>query len=143
MLFLAVLLIALGWAGWLWAWGRDRYSSVSGLGLPPSPFAAPPASRLSAPRSSANARQRRRQVLGSAGVGLLLSFLLARAWAPMWVPTIGFLVFLVWYGAAVYRIEVGKGAPVAPSLQNRFGPVLEERPDTDVAQVGPSPHEVQ
>lgn len=138
MLFLIVLFIALGWAGWLWAWGRDRYTSVSGLGLPPSPFAAPPASRLSAPRNQNGARQRRREVLGSAVVAFFLCLLLARSWAPMWLPTVGSLAFLVWYGAAVYRIEVGNGESVVPSLQQRFGPVLEDGPSaTETSQIRP------
>ena len=61
MLFLTVLVIALGWAGWFWAWGRDRYVSGSNLGLPPNPFAAAPTSPWSAPNNRAGARLRRRQ----------------------------------------------------------------------------------
>ena len=127
MLFLVVLVIALGWAGWIWAWGRDRYTASGGLGLPPSPFAVAPASRLSSPRDSAGARMRRRQVLGSAGVGLLLAFLIARAWSPMWVPTIGIAAFLGWYGLAVYRIETGNTGPAVKTIQQRFGPVIDDQ----------------
>lgn len=138
MLFLTVLFIALGWAGWLWAWGRDRYIAGSGLGLPPSPFAPAPSSRLAAPIDRRSARRRRREVLVTAGVMTLLSLLLARAWSPLWVVTMMSFAFLIWYGWAVYRLENGGSTELTfDAVQARFGPVV----DLDRAPVsaGPAP----
>ncbi len=125
MLFLVVLLIALGWAGWLWAWGRDRYVSGSSLGLPPNPFAAAPTSRLAAPNDRIGARRRRREILGTLAVVALISLVLARAWTPMWAVTAVSVVALLSYGWAVYRLEAGGARPAMDSLQQRFGPVPE------------------
>ena len=130
MLFLTVLVIALGWAGWFWAWGRDRYVSGSNLGLPPNPFAAAPTSPWSAPNNRARARLRRRQVIGTLVAFTLFGFVMARAWAPMWVPTVASLGFLVWYGWAVYRLENEGSGPTLESVQQRFGPV----PDVDASR---------
>ena len=70
---------------------------------------------------------RRRQVLGSVSVGVLLTFLLARAWSPMWLPTVVLFAFLCWYGLAVYRIETGDTEPALRSIQQRFGPVVDDQ----------------
>jgi len=126
MLFLVVLVIALGWAGWFWAWGRDRYTAGTSMGLPPSPFNAPPASSLGPPRNAVSARRRRREVLGTVSAGVLVSFLLSLAWTPMWFLTLSLFAFLCWYALAVYRLENGTETSTVRSLQNRFGPVLDE-----------------
>ena len=133
MLFLVVILIALGWAGWLWAWGRDRY--VAGdLGLPPNPFISPPASRLAAPNSWSGARQRRREVLGTLALCCVLGAVLAQAWSPMWVFTVASLGLLLWYGWAVYRLEVGGTDAARESIQKRFAPVPESDPTKRVRE---------
>ena len=134
VLFFVVLVIALGWAGWLWAWGRDRY--VSGdLGLPPNPFAAAPTSRLAAPNTQSKARQRRREVLGTLAVVTLLSILLARAWSLMYVIAFASLCASLSYAWAVYRLEVDGTGPTIESMQRRFGPVVE----TEGPAPSPSP----
>lgn len=135
MLFLTVLVIALGWAGWLWAWGRDRYVSGSSLGVP-NPFAHAPVSRLAAPHDQVGARQRRREVLGTLVVTTLLSFLIARAWAPMWVVAAMSFFALLGYGWAFYQLENGGAGTAIGSLQQRFGPVPETGP---APEIGPAP----
>ena len=45
----------------------------------------------------------------------------------MWVPTIGIAAFLGWYGLAVYRIETGNTGPAVKTIQQRFGPVIDDQ----------------
>lgn len=126
MLFLVILVIALGWAGWFWSWGRDRYVSNTGVGLPPNPFAPRSPSALAPPRTPQMARRRRREVLGVLALVALLTFLLARAWSLMWtVQVLADVAFLA-YGWAVLTLERPRlsndsGAVARPSLQ----PVLD------------------
>lgn len=128
MLFFVILIIALGWAGWFWAWGRDRYVSKSGLGLPPSPFGPQPQSPLGAPRTSVRARRRRREVLAALATGVLLSFLIARNWSPMWLVTIGLLGALVAYGRAVYLFENPEARDgIETPFRARLGPVMDDQ----------------
>lgn len=126
MLFLVILVIALGWAGFFWSWGRDRFVSNAGLGYPPNPFAPAPVSALAPPRTAAMARRRRREVLGALGLLALLTFLIARSWAPMWVINVPVVLAFAGYGWAVYSIERGPrevNEPIAARL--RLQPVLD------------------
>lgn len=135
MLFFVVLAIGLGWAGWVWAWGRDRYVSQSGLGYAPNPFAAPAPSFLGSPLTNADARRRRREVLAGLGSLWIVSFLIARAWGPMWVVTVAITIAAIAYAIAVYRLEAPEASqPI--SFQQRFAPV----PDPSVTRL--SPYEV-
>lgn len=120
MLYLVILVIALGWAGWFWSWGRDRFVSNTGLGLPPSPLAPRPPSALAPPRNATMARRRRREVLGALALAALLSFLLARAWSPVWAMHLLIDVALAGYSWAVYRIECGP-VPERPSFSLQSG----------------------
>lgn len=142
MLFLVVLIIALGWAGWFWSWGRDRFMSNSGLGGLPDPFAARAPSVLAPPRTAAMARRRRREVLGALGLCALLTFLLARSWSPMWTLHLAIDVALLAYGWAVYSLERPAAAvtafgerPMAPARRSRLQPVLDGAVERD--QPGP------
>ena len=139
MLFFIVVVIALGWAGWLWSWGRDRYVSTPGLGLPPNPFGPTPTSRFGAPQSRSHARRRRREVLGSLVVGVLISFLLSQAWALLWAVTVVGAFLLGWYAVAVYQLENGGDRSIGASFQDRFGPVLD---DADPGADRVVPHDV-
>jgi len=105
MLFLVVLVIALGWAAWFWSWGRDRLVSNPGLGLPTDLFAKDPPSAFGPPRTAAMARRRRREVLGALGLCVLLSLLLARSWSPMWSVHLLADGALAAYAWAVYSLE--------------------------------------
>ena len=126
MLFLVVLVIALGWAGWFWSWGRDRFVSNSGLGLPPSPFAPRPISPLSPPRTAAMARRRRREVLGALCLMALMSFLIARAWTPFWTVQLLIDLALLTYGWAVLTIERPQpGEESRTVTRPRLQPVLD------------------
>jgi len=137
MLFLVILMIALGWAGWLWSWGRGRYVSNAGLGLPGNPLAPRPMTALSLPRTANMARRRRREVLGALALLVLLTFLLARAWSFLWTLQVVADVSFLAYGWAVLSIE----RPSAVSREERavlrssLQPVLDLRRDR--VQPGP------
>jgi hypothetical protein len=130
MLFLVVLVIALGWAGWFWSWGRDRFVSNSGLGLPPDPFMARAPSAFAPPRTPAMARRHRREVLGALGLCALLTVMLARTWSPMWSLHVMTDLALVVYAWAVYSLE-------RPRLGNEPGPVARRRLQPVLDGVGP------
>jgi hypothetical protein len=148
MLFLVVLIIALGWAGWFWSWGRDRFVSNNGLGLSPNPFAPRPASPLSAPRTASMARRRRREVLGALALAALLSFLLARAWSLLWTVHIAVDLALIAYAAAVFMHErpsvqsLDTNSSVSPlatraiEVRRRLHPVLD--PSVSANRPGPN-----
>jgi len=121
MLFLVILVIALGWAGWAWAWGRDRYISGAGIGLPTSPISGRHPSALGAPRTPGMARKRRREVLFALAFAALLTLLLARAWSAMWVLHLLVDVALIAYGWAVYTLESAAGTHGAARAS---GPLL-------------------
>lgn len=139
MQFFVVLLIALGWAGWLWAWGRNQLIERNGLGLPPSPLGPPTTSRFGVPQNPTDARQRRRQVLAGLALGLITSVVLARAWAPLWALAVGCAFLLGWFAVAVYQVESGSPErPIGQSLAERFGPVV----DDEVPSRSPTPEPV-
>lgn len=76
------------------------------------------------------ARRRRREVLGALGLLALLTFLLARAWSPMWTIHVVADIALLAYGWAVLNLERGplpqRGADTAPfSPRTRLAPVLD------------------
>lgn len=129
MLFVVILVIALGWAGWFWSWGRNRYVSNAGLGLLPNPLAPRPMTALSPPRTATMARRRRREVLGALALLVMLTFLLARAWSLLWTLQVLVDVSFLAYGWAVLSIERpgtdsrDERAVMRPSLQ----PVLDTR----------------
>jgi hypothetical protein len=126
MLFIVVLVIALGWAGWFWSWGRDRFVSNSGLSLAPNPFAPRPVSPLSPPRTAAMARRRRREVLGALALLALMTLLIARVWTPFWTVQILIDVALVTYGWAVLNLErPPQGQPSRTVARPRLQPVLD------------------
>lgn len=140
MLFLVVLVIALGWAGWFWSWGRDRFVSNAGLGLPPNPYAPLPVSALAPPRNAAMARRRRREVLGTLGLLALLTLLVARVWSPAWVVNVPVVLAFAGYACAVYSIE---RAPhnVREPVDARMGvqPVLDSTGPRNQPAPGPQP----
>ena len=148
MLFLVILIIALGWAGWFWSWGRDRMLSNNGLGIVPNPFAPRPVSPLSAPRTASMARRRRREVLGALALAALVSFLLARAWSLLWTLHVLVDLALIAYAAAVYALERANVEPLgsrismvpavarAAQVRHRLQPVLDSSESTN----RPGPH---
>ncbi len=139
MLFFVILIIALGWAGWFWAWGRDRYVSQSGLGLPPSPFGPQPHGPLGTPRTLGRARRRRREVLAALVTGIVLSYLIARSWSPMWVATLGLIIATGLYGRAVYLLEnpETRGRGELATLRSRLAPVVDD--ERAMSRPGPAP----
>ena len=142
MLFLVILVIVLGWAGWFWSWGRDRFVSNAGLSLPPSPLAPRPRSALAPPRTAVMARRRRREVLGALALAALLTFLIARAWSPMWTLHVLVDIALLGYAWAVYTLERGPiqprrsvTTPLQTSPKMRLQPVL----DSEAVRAAPGP----
>ncbi len=137
MLYFVVLVIALGWAGWFWSWSRDRFLSNSGLGLPPSPLAPRPPSAFAPPRNAAMARRRRREVLGALALAALLTFLVARAWSPMWLMHVLIDFALLGYGWAVLNFERGPRPARADTgfMRPRLQPVM----DVGAHRVVPGP----
>ena len=105
MLFLAVLIIALGWAGLFWSWGRGRFVSNSGFDLHSNLFAPRSTSPLAPPRTAVMARRRRREVLGALGLMALITLLVARAWTPFWTVQVLVDLALLVYGWAVLTLE--------------------------------------
>ena len=131
MLFLVVLIIALGWAGWIWAWGRDRFMSNRGFGIAPGPLSGRSASAFGAPRTASMARKRRREVLVALGVSAVLTLLLARGWSALWILHIAIDLALIAYGWAVYNIEQGhpaSGRSDGPPSVLRTSPRLSLQP---------------
>ena len=131
MLFLVILVIVLGWAGWFWSWGRDRYVSNAGPGLPSNPLAPRPMTALSPPRTATMARRRRREVLGALALLAVLTFLLARAWSVLWPLQLVIDGTFLAYGWAVLSIE-RVGNPVREqraALRQSLQPVLDVRRD--------------
>lgn len=104
MLFLAVLVIALGWAGWIWAWGRDRFLSNRGFGPVSGTLGGRPSSAFSTPRTMSMARKRRRDVLIALAIAALLTLLLARAWSVLWIAHLLIDAAIVVYGLAVRAV---------------------------------------
>ena len=141
MLLLVILIIALGWAGWFWSWGRDRYVSNSGVGLPPSPLATRPMTApmtvLSPPRTATMAKRRRREVLGALATLALLTFLLARGWSILWPLQLAVDLSFLAYGWAVLSIE----RPAALSAEGRalVRPSLQPVLDVQRDRVQPGP----
>ncbi len=121
MLFLVILVIALGWAGWVWAWSRDRFISGSGIGLPGGALSGRPPSALAAPRTPTMARKRRREVLAALVVAALFTLLLARSWSVLWAVHLLVDVALIAYGWAVFTLE-SNGAP--RNVPQQSGPLL-------------------
>lgn len=103
MLFLAILILALGWAGWLWAWGRDRVAANHGFA--PSPLVGRSSGRWAMPRSAAMARTRRRDVLVGLCIAAMVSFVFAQSWSVLWVAHGLVDVMLLGYAIAVLSIE--------------------------------------
>lgn len=143
MLFLVILVIALGWAGWVWAWGRDRMVSNAGFGLPGSPMGARSTSPLAAPRNPTMARKRRREVLVALAVAALFSLLIARSWSAFWVAHLLIDGALIAYAWAVYSMEANvprspQGAPSPLMRAPRFSlqPVMDERTQFQSANRG-------
>jgi hypothetical protein len=121
MLFLVVLIIALGWAGLFWSWGRGRFVSNSGFDLHSNPFAPRSTSPLAPPRTAVMARRRRREVLGALGLMALITLLVARAWTPFWTMQVLVDLALLVYGWAVLTLE-------RPRLGQESGMVTRPRP---------------
>lgn len=141
MLFLVILVIAIGWAGWFWAWGRDRYVSGSGVGLSVGALLPRNSSALAAPRNATMARKRRREVLAALAVLAILTFLLARSWSALWAIHLVVDIGLVVYAWAVYSIENGPAralsltsSPLMTNPRMAFQPILD---DSLNAQPGP------
>lgn len=141
MLFLVILVIAIGWAGWFWAWGRDRYISGSGSGLPVGARLPRNSSVLATPRTASMARQRRREVLVALTVLAGLTFVLARAWSALWAVHLIVDVGLVVFAWAVYSIENVRPrtldrtpSPLVTSPRMAFQPIVD---DSFVSQPGP------
>ena len=77
-------------------------------------------------------------MLATAGVVVLVSFLLVRAWSLMWLPALISAGFFLWYGWAVYRVENGGNSALAlNAMQARFSPVVEM--DRERVSAGPAP----
>lgn len=92
------------------------------------------------------ARRRRREVLGALGLFVLLTFLLARAWSPMWSVQIIADVALIAYGWAVYALErpssvADAGERLLPALSrvSLLQPVIDG--GAQPQQPGPRPEE--
>ncbi len=137
MTFLVFLLIALGWVGWLWAWGRDRMVGGGGPNLHMPSLQAGPRGPLAPPRTAAMAHRRRREVLAALALLALSTFVLARAWSPLWAVHLLVDVALVAYLWAVCSIERPDLLQARPS----FGPVVE--PAAPRATPGPSARVVE
>ncbi len=59
---------------------------------------------------------------------MLLSFLIARSWSPMWVVTMGLFGALIAYGRAVYLFENPEAREGNESpLRARMGPVMDDQ----------------
>lgn len=131
MTFLVFLLIALGWVGWLWAWGRDRMIGGGSPSLHMPSLQAGPRGPLAPPRTAAMAHRRRREVLAALGLLVLSTFVLARAWSPMWalhlLVDVAFVAYL-WAVCSIERPDLLRSRP-------SFGPVVE----ADVPRPIPGP----
>lgn len=112
MLFLAILVLALGWAGWVWAWARDRASSSYGLAIP---FGARPTSRWGMPQSPAMARTRRRDVLIVLAGVAIVTFVCARSWSLLWALHGLADIAFVAYAVAAFGVEQ-RARPKGPLL---------------------------
>lgn len=123
MTFLVFLLIALGWVGWLWAWGRDRMLG-GGPSLHMPSLQTGPRGPLAPPRTAAMARRRRREVLAALGLLVVSTFVLARAWSAMWavhvLVDVAFLAYL-WAVCSIERPDLLQSRP-------SFGPVVDHAP---------------
>lgn len=134
MLFLAILILALGWAGWLWAWGRDRVATNHGFAL--SPLGGRSGGRWAMPRSAAMARTRRRDVLVGLFVAAMVSFVFARSWSVLWVAHGLIDVMLLGYAVAVLSVEqrsvhrsrpaVGRVSPLLAAPRMALQPIVED-----------------
>lgn len=139
MIFLIVVFIVLGWAGWVWAWGRDRYQAtgVNSLTMGTGGFGTPAPTALSAPRTARAARRRRRQVLASLVGALVISLLISLSWTPWWFVTILLAATLAVYARAVLQLERPvTGAEQLPPLRARLAPVVDGE-NRVVRQPGP------
>lgn len=108
MLFLVIVVIALGWAAFAFSWSRDRLNAKAGFGLPPSPYAVH-SSPMSAPRTASTARMRRQQVLSALIVAAVLTFFMARLWSVLWGLHIIVDLALVAFAAALYARSLNPG----------------------------------
>ncbi len=134
MLFLAILVLALGWAGWLWAWGRDRVAANHGFA--PIPLGGRSSGRWAMPRSAAMSRTRRRDVLVGLCIAAMVSFVFARSWSMLWVAHGLIDVLLLCYGIAVVSIEqrsmqsprpaVGAVSPLLAAPRMSLQPIVED-----------------
>ena len=125
---LIFILIALGWAGVVFAWARDRVGTDTGrlpLGAPRPSLR--PEGPFAPPRTARMARRRRREVLVALVVGVVCSFLLARAWSALWTVHVLFDVALVAYVWAVLALERPGLVSARPTLTPVRHPEAGER----------------
>ncbi len=138
MTFLVVLLIGLAWAGWLWAWGRDRFMAghgFGGSGIPQMSSIQRPPGPLATPQSAVMARRRRREVLGGLALAAVTTLVLARAWSLLWSVHLIIDLALIAYAWAVWQIERPQDDSGRPAVT--LGPVLE--PERPMVRPGPRP----
>ncbi len=131
---LLFILIALGWAGVLWAWARERVAtgSLAAGSSFPSLAGPRPDGPLAPPRNARMARRRRREVLATLAVLALSTFVLARAWSALWMLHLlvdASLIAFLWAVVTLERPELGS--------RPRLGPVVDVVPPR---RPGPRPH---
>lgn len=114
MLFLVIVVIALGWLAFAASWARDRTKATPNLGFIADPYLARKASPFDAPRTEVAARTRRQQVFSFLIVAAVLTFFMTRLWSIMWGLHLLADVALVVFGAAWFlrssdRPLIGEG----------------------------------
>ncbi len=127
MLFLAILVLALGWAGWLWAWGRDRVAANYGFSM--GAVGRGSGGRWGMPRTSTMAHQRRRDLLFALGGLAVASFVGAQTWSALWLlHGIIDCLFLA-YAVAVVGVERSSqstllASPMVMSTAPQISPLM-------------------